>query len=128
MALQIEVGTLGKQNESVGEQGSGLMSETRNLLHNERGQQTRLEGKLPLCPAPHTFTARCPETRGQKEQEDLSGATQEPSVFPIVVQHMPANDGGHSYELTWCPIEMHFKEAVVVYGLQSPFIKKKNAK
>lgn len=128
LALQIEVETLGKQNEPVREQGSGLMSETRNLLHNERGQQTRLQGRLPLCPAPRTFTARCPEhfceTRSQGGQ-DLSGATQESSAFPIIVQHMPTNDGGHTYnEFTWCPMEMHFKEAVVVYGLQSPFIKK----
>lgn len=90
----------------------------------------------------HSFTARCPElpleTRGWEEQEtvqgqwvkaqpsalpdDLSGATQAPSAFPILVQHMPANDGGQN-ELTWCPTEMHFKEAVVFYGLRSPFVK-----
>lgn len=134
---------LRKQKEPVGEQGLGLTSETRNLLHYARGQKTRPEG-LPCCPALHTFTARHPEhlreTRGQEEQEmvqgrwvrvqpsappeDWSGATQAASAFPIFVQHMPANDGAHAYnELTWRPTEMHFKEAVVLYELLSPFIK-----
>lgn len=77
-SLWLEVEVLRKQEEPVrGEQqGSGLVSETRNLLHDARGQETRLE-ELPLCPAPHTFTARCPEllreTRGQEEQETVQG-------------------------------------------------------
>ena len=63
------------------------MSETRNLLHDARGQETRLE-ELPLCPAPHTFTARCPEllreTRGQEEQETVQGkwVRVQPSALP----------------------------------------------
>jgi hypothetical protein len=39
---------------------------------------------------------------------------------------MPASDGNAYNELTLCPIEMldlkHFKIAVVLYGLHSPFI------
>lgn len=137
---------LEKQKEPAGgeQHTSGLMSETGDLPHDEKGKQNRLEDKLPPRPAPHTFTARHPEhlreTRGQEEQEmvqgrwvrvqpsappeDWSGATQAASAFPIFVQHMPANDGGHAYnELTCRPTEMHFKEAVVLYELLSPFIK-----
>lgn len=52
-SLQIETEVLGKQKEPVGEQqGSGLASETRNLLHDGGGKQTRLDGELPPCPAP----------------------------------------------------------------------------
>lgn len=48
------------------------------------------------------------------------------SAFPVSVQHMPAEDGGHAYsELTWRLTEMpdlkHFKEAVVCHRL--PFVK-----
>jgi hypothetical protein len=34
------------------QQCSGLVSETRNLLHDETGKQTRLEGKLLPYPTP----------------------------------------------------------------------------
>ena len=44
------------------------------------------------------------------------------------MQHTPAYNSDHAYnELTLCPIEMldlkHFKIAVVLYGLHSPFVK-----
>ena len=50
--------------------------------------------------------------------EDLLGATQAPSAFPVIVQHTPAYNSDHAYnELTWIPIIMlelkHFKEAMV---------------
>ena len=45
-SLEIEVEVPEKQREPVGEQqGSGLVSETGNLLHDERGKQTELEGR-----------------------------------------------------------------------------------
>ena len=85
------------------------------------------------CSAPWTFTTKCPkqlsETRGQKEEvahgqrvnvqpnappEDLLGPTQAPSAFPVFVQHIHAHDGAHaSNNLTCCPIEMYFKQAVL---------------
>jgi hypothetical protein len=41
---------------------------------------------------------------------------------------MPANNSGHAYnELIWHPIKMldlkHLKEAIMLYGLHSPFVK-----
>ena len=58
--------------------------------------------------------------------EDLLGAAQGPSDFPVFVQHMPGNDGIPAYnELNWHLVEMldlkHFKETVELYGLYSPF-------
>lgn len=49
--------------------------------------------------------------------EDLLGAAWGPSDFPVFVQHMHANDGGHCCnEFTWYHIDMlhlkHCKEAV----------------
>jgi hypothetical protein len=141
---------LRKQNELVGkeQQCSGLVFETGNLPYDENRKQTGQEDKLPPCPFPHAFTDSCPkhlnETRLWEEQEevkvqcvnvqprtapeDLLGATLAPSAFPVFVQHMPANDGGHdSNELIWHLLEMlylkHFKEAIVLYGLHSPFVK-----
>jgi hypothetical protein len=42
--LKIEVEVLEKQKDSVGgeQQGSGLVSETRNLLHDARGGKKKL--------------------------------------------------------------------------------------
>ena len=62
-SLRVDVEWLGKQKDTMSgeKQGSGLVSETGNLLHDERGKQTRLEVKLALHPVPHTFTARYPE-------------------------------------------------------------------
>lgn len=130
----------------MGEQhSSGLVSETGNLLHDESGKQTRVEGKWPPQPAPRTFIAGgqehpC-EIRDLEEQEmtqvkwdsvcwsvppeDLRGITHASSAFPVFAQHMPANDAYN--EMTWHPIEMldlaHLKEAIVLYGLHSPFVK-----
>ena len=43
------------------------------------------------------------------------------------MQHMPPTDGGFTYELTLSLIEMlglkYFEEAIVLYGLHSPFVK-----
>lgn len=40
---------------------------------------------------------------------------------------MPPNDGGHAYNESWPPKEMlepkHFKEAIILYDLHSPFVK-----
>lgn len=100
------------------------------------------------CPAPQTFAARSQQSlcgaRGWEEQrtvkgkgvnlepsalpEELSGFTKSPAVFPIIMQLMPANDGGHEYdEITWHPIEIldskWFKESIDSYRMHSPFIK-----
>lgn len=45
------------------------------------------------------------------------------------MQHKPANDSGHdSNEVIWHLVEMvylrNFKEAILLYSLQSPFVKK----
>ena len=110
-------------------------------------KQSGLEGKLAPYPDPHAFIARYPEhlcgTRGGEEQEAvdkglvsvqprvlpevLPGAIQAPLTFPVFVQHIPASNGGHSYnELMWHPIEMWelklLKEAFVLYVLHCPFI------
>lgn len=120
------------------------MSETRNLLNDENGKQTRLKDKLPTQHPPQTFTAMPPEhlseRKGKEEQEtiqtqhrfcqvpeDLFEATQAPSAFPVFVQHIPANNSGHAFnELTWWLIEMldlNIKEPIMLYSLHSPFVK-----
>jgi len=114
---------LGKQKEPGGEQQrSDLVNEMGNVPHDEKGKENRLEGEVPPCPAPRTFTTRCcpkcpSETRGPEKQEvpqaprvnvqpgaspeDLIGPTQAPTAFPVFVQYMPANDGIPAYkELT----------------------------
>lgn len=57
------------------------------------------------------------------------GPTQAPSTSPALVQRKPTNDGIPACnELTWHPIEIldlkHLKEAVVLHGFNSPFVKK----
>lgn len=109
----------------------------------ETRKQTRLDGKLLPHPASHNFTAIHPdhfnETRGWEEQQAvlilqvLPSGPQEvlhgaPSAFPVFVQYMPANYGGQDYnELTWHMVKMvdlkHFKEAIILYNLHSPFLK-----
>lgn len=51
--------------------------------------------------------------------------TKSPWVFPVIVQHMPANGADHDFdEIAWHPIEMiglrRFKEAIVSYGIHAP--------
>lgn len=57
----------------------------------------------------------------------MLGPTQATSAFPVFMQHMPPTDGGFTYELTLSLIEMlglkYFEEAIVLYGLHSPFVK-----
>lgn len=58
---------------------------------------------------------QCQQVLPSAPPEDLLGVTQASSPFSVLVQHMPANDGGHAYnELTWCQTEMldlkHVKE------------------
>ena len=87
------------------QQCSGLVSETKNLLHYEKGKQIRLQGKWLPYPISCTSIARCPEhlseTRGQRKQkvlqgqwdsvhpsvlpEDLFDATQTTPAFPVFV-------------------------------------------
>ena len=48
--------------------------------------------------------------------------------FPNSLQHMPANGVEQGYdEIGWHPIEMtdltHFKEAMLSYGMHSPYMK-----
>lgn len=57
--------------------------------------------------------------------EEGAVLTKSPWVFPVIVQHMPANDTDHDFdEIAWHPIEMiglrRFKEAIVSYGIHAP--------
>ena len=76
-----------------------------------------LESKLPPCPAPHTFTARCPEhfheTSIWEEQEMVPvqpdsvqqsavpdaflGPMLATSAFHVFLYYMPDNNDGHAY-------------------------------
>lgn len=63
-SLWVEMEALGKQIVPLieGEKKvSDLVSEIEKFLREERGKQTRLEGKLSPCPAPHTFSVRSPQ-------------------------------------------------------------------
>lgn len=147
--LQVEAEGIGKQKMPVeGEQkGSGLVSESRNSLQDERRKQTRLEGKfLPnhapciLLPGVQSTCIRQKVGKPEAVQEkwvtvkpsalpeDLYEATQAPSAFLVFVQHMPANDGGEAYdERTWHSTERldlkHFTGSIVNYGMHSCFLK-----
>ena len=74
------------------------------------------------CQVPRASLRQGPERAGDSTvsvlpsalPEDLLGATEEPSAFPVFVQHIHAHDGAHaSNNLTCCPIEMYFKQAVL---------------
>lgn len=60
--------------------------------------------------------------------EEGHGVMKPPSVFPVIVQHMPVNGADHDYdEIAWHLIEMiglrYFTEAIVSYGIHPPYVK-----
>lgn len=142
-SLQTEVKVLGKQKEPVGgeQQASGLVSENGNELHDESRKQTRLEGELPTMPCSTHFHCQMPRApRWDMGPGRAGGRTnvlywgfavglhrhlQPPQSFCSIclwmVVFLPTN------ELTWYLTEMlalkHVKEAMVLYGLHSPFVK-----
>ena len=81
---------LRKQNETVGREkmDSGLMSESRNLLHKEKGEKNRLKGKLLLCPASLPLTAKSAEhlcetrIQGKQEMVQVQLDSVQPSSLP----------------------------------------------
>lgn len=78
-SLLIVIEVLVKQNGPMGreQKDSGLLFDIMNLLHDEKGKQTRLGGRLMPCPAPCTFSARdfeiLPETSGWEGQMAVQG-------------------------------------------------------
>lgn len=119
-SLWIKDKVLRKQKRPLGGgQTSGLVKENRNVLPDESGKQANPALLLGAWKSrkPHRYNRL--KGSPSASPENFLRSTQPPSAFPVFVQHMPANNGGQDYLSDL----KHFKEAVVLHGLHSFFVK-----